>query len=651
MRVLIAIALVALSLPACAQVVDNFDAGVGAWSPEMPYGKVDGCRISADAGALRADVDFGADGTNHIIYSKRVSLDLRYADGLAFDVKGTGDNVKVFLFLWDGAGHHVAYGPHGTNTDFRTGYADWHTCRLDLDADRPAEGGGVDLSDIQRIGFMLNQDGARKGTAWFDNLAAFEGRCKLKLSNNQISPNGDGFRDNTEITAIAPAGTLMDLKVYSSAGKLLSTIVKDYPMDFRHAEFTWNGTRLMRPLPDGRYILRAEFKGEQTTITKATVALQTVPKLPPIKFAAKPFFPIGVWFEGNPKWGGYPSTVQGAKLYYDRSFADLAAHGFNAVAVPNCPEQLWETLLQSAQKRGIKVVLEIPSLAVLIGPDPLTEGQVYAVAKKVVSRLSKYDSLLRYQVRDEPPPQAVPNWLLVQRVLAALDPKRPAFSCFCSRDALAAVAGQTTLSEAVFDIYPLGAGAAPQALGGFLGALDAFGEASGANVKWPVLQSFAKPGAWRYPSPEELRAMTYLALTTGAKGMFYFLYQSMPNHPEKLEGLVDARGRPTAMYQPASDLARELKKLSPLLMALGPGRGVYAIEGDVRMGSFTDRLGRPVLIIASTQPGSEVTAKVSAVPDGTWRDQVTGEEFTSTGGALQVPLGPGRGRVLVKNAP
>lgn len=374
--------------------------------------------------------------------------------------------------------------------------------------------------------------------------------------------------------------------------------------------------------------------------------VQRVPKWPAVRYSAKPFFPIGVWFEGNPNWGGFPSTVQGAKAYYDRCFADLADHGFNTVTVPNCPKSLWDTLLQAAQRHGIKVVLEITPLASLITPEPVTEAEVYSVVKSVYAHIGKYESLLRYQIRDEPASSMVPNWLLVQRILAAVDPKHPAFSCFCSVEALADVTGQTIMSEAVYDIYPLGSGAQPQTLGGFVGALDAFKNASKGYAQWPVLQSFAKPNAWRYPTPEELRAMTYLALAAGAKGMFYFLYQSMPGHPEKVEGLVDPLGRPTPMYEPTAVLADELRELAPTIMGLKPATAPCKVEGDARLGSFLDKSGNSVLILASVRPDAAVTAKVTSAPDGRWRDLLTGEEFVSAAGIMEIPLGPGCGRVL-----
>jgi hypothetical protein len=362
----------------------------------------------------------------------------------------------------------------------------------------------------------------------------------------------------------------------------------------------------------------------------------------------RPFFPIGVWFEGSPDWGGYPDNPAGAKVYYDRCFADLAAHGFNTATVPNCPETLWETLLQSARDHGIKIVLEIPPLASLVSqPEPLSEPEVRAAVDQVVRKIGRYDSLLRYQIRDEPPPEVMPNWLMVRRALAAADPAHPAFSCFNNPDSLARAVKAGGLADAVFDIYPQGVATPPQSLGGFVPALDAFARAADSISMWAVLQSFAKPGAWRYPSPPELRAMTYLSLAAGAKGVLYFIYQTLPNHPERLEGLIDPEGKPTPMYAPATALAREMGKLAPLLLTLKPVACPH-FEGDARVGSFVDGKRRRVLIVASTRPDQAVSVRITVRLASAWRDQLTDEVFAPENGVLTVPLALGAGRVLVR---
>jgi hypothetical protein len=122
----------------------------------------------------------------------------------------------------------------------------------------------------------------------------------------------------------------------------------------------------------------------------------------------------------------------------------------------------------------------------------------------------------------------------------------------------------------------------------------------------------------------------------------------MPNHPERLEGLIDPDGNPTPMYATAAELAHELGKLSRLLLSLKPAEPPADVQGEVRVGSFTDDAGHSVLIIASARPDQAVTAGVSANAAHAWQDALTAERFTPKEGRLSVPLGPGGGRVLVE---
>jgi hypothetical protein len=597
------------------------------------------------------DFDFRGGETNHILFVREVNLDLSWCDSVSFEVKGTGDQALVFLFLYDSQGRFNNYGPHGSNADFHTGYPDWHRCQVNLEKDRSVQGGNVDRADVKRIGFFLWGMGPKKGTAWFDHLSLEEGdkAASLTVSPTVISPNGDGIHEALTITTLAPRNTRLTVEVLDGAGKARAALLRDVPQARRQNVLTWDGQADKQPLPDGEYTVRAVFTGAQTTELTAQATLDTSHRWPPVKYEAEPFFPIGVWFEGAPSINGGPADPEGAKKYYDRCFADLAAHGFNAAAVPNCPESLWETLLQSAQEQGIKICLEVGPLVGLVSrAEPPDETEVYATVRQVVDKIGKYDSLLRYQVRDEPPPQMVPNWLLVQRLLAAADPRRPAFSCFCDPNSLARVAAATPLAEAVFDIYPHMQGTPPQSLGNFLPAFDSFTAAAKGNPGWAVLQSFAIPmssGSWRYPSPEELRAVTYLALAGGVKGVFYFIYQFMPTY---LHGMVDVEGNPQPIYATAAALAQELGQLSPLLLSLKPAEAPAQVEGDVRVGSFADPDGHPVLIIASTQPGAVGTAQIAVAGEGTWKDVLTGETFTPLAGTLTVPLAAGGGRVLMR---
>ena len=642
--IVLAFALSSLARAAGPVVIEDFSDGIANWKPTMMYGDVSGCRPSLDDKALRVEVDFKGPETNHIIYAREVNLDLSYSESISFEVKGTGDPVSIFLFVWDSKGRFRNYGPHGTNVDFTSGYADWHTCRVMLDRDRSVQGGDADLSDIKKIGWMLWQMGPKKGSVWLRDLAYVDAAATVKCSPEAFSPNGDGVYDEANIIVRAPRKTTATVEVLDAAGNAIVTLERNLQPGAGRNVVHWDGQRASGArVPDGKYVVRATFRGEQEARASANLRIDTSHKWPPLKQTPEPFFPIGLWFEGAPKLNGGPADPAGAKAYYDRCFADMARHGFNCVAVPNSPMALWEPMLKSAGEHGIRVVLEIGSLAALVSrPEPATEAEVYAAAKPIVDLLSKYPALLRYQVRDEPSGEMIPNWVLVQRIMAALDPKRPTFSCFCGVDALAALTKAAPLSEAVFDIYPHSPATPPQTLGGFLPTLDAFKRASGANPMWAVLGDFACGTSWRYPSPEELRAVTYLSLASGAKGAFYFIYQLMPGY---LDGLVKPDGTPTPMWEPTAALARELGTLAPVLMGLKADATPVEFAGEARVGRFRDAKGKAVLIAASTRPAAAQTVTVKA--EGKWKDALTGEVLEAKEGELAVGLVAGGGRVLV----
>ena len=653
-----------LTSAACAAqqpaIIDDFEADLSAWTPTMRYGDTENCRLLAGEGlgggqALRIDYDFRASGTNHVIYWRPVSLDLSFADGLSVKIRGSGDPVRIFLFLYDSQGRFRNYGPDGTNPDFTTAHPDWYEARVLFDRDRSCQGGDADLADIRQIGFMLN-GGPARGSAFFDDLAVIPATESLRVWPVKITPNRDGLNDRLAVTVTAQRDEIVAIEVVSG-GQVVRTLRPPAPADHRRSEVSWDGrSDAGRRLPPGEYVIRARFQrpGDAEVTKEQTVMLDDRPPWPPIKYAAPRFFPIGVWFEGAPGAAGYPSDAEGAARYYDRCFGDLAAHGLNAVAVPNCPEALWETLLRCAERHGVKVVLEIgPLVGLVSSAGPLDEQQIDDAVTAVVKRLARFGSLLRYQIRDEPPPELIPNWVAVQRVLAARDPRHPAFSCCCHVESVRMLREATTLSEAVFDIYPFLEGRPAGDTGWFFPALKAFCEAAGDLPKWAVLQSFAKPGTWRYPTPEELRCTVYSSLAAGAKGIFFFIYQTMPNHPEKLEGLIDPQGRPLAMYEAVSRLAAELRKLAPTLLRLqpiGPTRWPGEKNLPVILSHFRDDKGRNYLIIANANPAAPVKVPLQPILAEnhiSLTDCLTGEEFVLQPGTSNLPLGPGAGRVML----
>jgi hypothetical protein len=382
-------------------------------------------------------------------------------------------------------------------------------------------------------------------------------------------------------------------------------------------------------------------------------------------------FPIGVWFEGKPEWNGTPENIAGAKAYYDRCFSDIAANHMDCVAVPNCPEYLWETLLSSAEEHGLRVILEIPSLVKMIsGDEPVHEQIVREEVHRIVDTIGHHTSLYRYQTRDEPTLQMLDKWALVGKVVDEIDPQRSVFSCFNIPFNLKKAREMYCPNEITFDIYPHWSEVAEQNLQNYIPLLDRFLSVAEKHTKWLILSSFAKPVWWRYPTKDELRCEIYVALASGIQGVLFFIYQSMPKHPENLEGLVSPEGKPTPIYSSVSQLAGELQQLKSILASAHPtdlsirlenhitsrtftesnGFEVFCsnvVKGDVRLGSFRSDKGNDILILASTRPGLSFDVRIETPDIGNWKDFITGEDFHPMEKGLTIPLTSG-GRVLMR---
>ena len=280
--------------------------------------------------------------------------------------------------------------------------------------------------------------------------------------------------------------------------------------------------------------------------------------------------PVGVWFEGSPGWLGVADTREAYETYLNRCFSDIEKSGLNCVTVPNPPPAYESLLLDVADAYNLKVVLEVRAARELISDSAAEPSVVAETAAAIAERHAAHPALLRYQIRDEPPPRWMPAWLAMQRALRQADPAHPSFSCFNSPESLARAREASALSEAVFDIYPLKTASAFGELDGFRNRLTEFLEAAGPLPPWIVLQAFAKENVWRYPRPVELRYMTYNAMARGVKGYFFFIYQTLPHHPERLRGLVDAQFEPCEIYTEVRLLTERLQRLAPTLLTMRP---------------------------------------------------------------------------------
>ena len=190
---------------------------------------------------------------------------------------------------------------------------------------------------------------------------------------------------------------------------------------------------------------------------------------------------------------------------------------------------------------------------------------------------------------------------------------------------------------------------------GYSERLNEFISAAGQLPPWIVLQAFAKEGQWRYPESVELRYISYLAMTRGVKGFFFFIYQTMPAHPDKLQGMVDTELVPRPIFAEVQRLAERLGRMSDTITNMEPVEPFARLPGNVDASFFRHKDGS--LCIAVVNRNLKETRYIP-IRLAEWvrpkpnrvRDEALGETSTFRWGvgppSTRILLGPGEGTIV-----
>ncbi len=395
----------------------------------------------------------------------------------------------------------------------------------------------------------------------------------------------------------------------------------------------------------------------------------------------KAIFPIGVWFDGRVEgincpegYHNVPKGLEAAARYYEANFTDIRNHGIEIVVIPNTPPDYRETLLAAADKVGVRVVLELVELAYVdyggahsVRNPEMTqdEEEMVKYCEKIIAPLRGHPSLFCYQVLDEPPAELFKNFSLVNRVLRRLDPAHRSFSCLCIEGELDRTAAMGT-QMIVFDRYPLRKGSKPgdYDFQSFIVVLEVLKKHSTPDRPyWMVVQTCAmdRPAGLRYPSAEEVRAMTWLSLAHNAKGIFFFLHNSFTQE-ERLQGLVDLDMKPHPIYAEVAELSVMLKRLAPLVLSIAPSDPVVQPVAGFDVQSFKGPKGERHVFVTNldvlTARGFKGRLADGVVGPARWRNVVTGETIEAAkaketeramgapAGEFTIRLRPGEGCLL-----
>lgn len=352
-----------------------------------------------------------------------------------------------------------------------------------------------------------------------------------------------------------------------------------------------------------------------------------------------PAFPLGVWYEGGEgafRFDLIPADPAQAAPIYLKHFRDLGAHGINCAVVPNTPPSHHKALLDAAHTANVKLIIEVGHEGGDLGAmvrrgKPVTEAAVNATLTRDLRPVMDHPALWRVQLLDEPPPGTFATYAQVANDMARYNKRLKPFTCLVGADAFDDFLSATHGDVAAFDRYPI---RADSPLGDIAALRDFENTATKAGLAaarhhaaaWAVIQVHTITGIHRFPTPGEIRCMSYLAMASGCKGLFWFLYQTEYWNKEKgemMSGLIDTNDRGDARWAEIGRLTNEISDLTPILLGLEPVDAKPDEQSRASTHILRDRKGRlyAFTVNLKTEAAAVVTTRV-AVPKG-GADRVT----------------------------
>ncbi len=321
----------------------------------------------------------------------------------------------------------------------------------------------------------------------------------------------------------------------------------------------------VRDLADGEHVFRVRLVSDEKTLGDATAQFFTHPQP---RFAVredgvtllegKPFFPFGFYHVSQAFDAAHRSQMA----------RDIAAAGFNCCHARIMTLDGYAPFLDECASLGVYVVTEFTA--------PMFE---------TVERYRDHPAVLAWNPGDEPTIHGVSPETMFDRYdrFKQLDPNHLVYTVICNPSEYRRYAAGTDVLAP--DPYPIPR--APVATV-YHRLKQARLEAERVDTAlWGVLQCFGGYGSWeRPPTARELRAMTYLALLAGVKGIIYYTYGDgqwvVTDHPEQWEA--------------AKTLVPEIERLAPAVMG-GESCLLCEGEGDIFAGLFDDDGGRYVIVV------------------------------------------------------
>ncbi len=399
------------------------------------------------------------------------------------------------------------------------------------------------------------------------------------------------------------------LRLMPEAGTVAASLRVQYKLDDGPAqtvaapEDTLSVSLPVGELPDGEHVLRARLLSGERTVGDAKAQLFTHPQ-PRVGVRedgvtlldGEPFFPFGFYHVSQAFDAAHRSQMA----------RDIAATGFNCCHARIMTLDGYAPFLDECASLGVYVVTEFSA--------PMFE---------TVERYRDHPAVLAWNPGDEPTIHGVSPGTMFDRYdrFKQLDPDHLVYTVICNPGEYGRYAAGTDVLAP--DPYPVPRAPVSTV---YQRLKQARLEAEEVDTTlWGVLQCFGGYGSWaRPPTARELRAMTYLALLAGVRGIIYYTYGDgqwvVTDHPEQWEA--------------ARALVPEIELLAPAVLD-----GEFCLlrggEGDVYAGLFDYEDARYVIIVNGAEeergfdvpvPGAHTELLFGESPP----PQLLGEELKGT---------------------
>lgn len=282
-------------------------------------------------------------------------------------------------------------------------------------------------------------------------------------------------------------------------------------------------------------------------------------------------------------------VVKGLPFVPQATYADIqsvdevieqeAQQGFNLVspylsndiATRRANREQFRQFMDRCAQLGIYV-----QLGMLLASREPQDEEKWAFVKEEVEYFRDHPALLTYYLADEPElGWATPEQCeAAYRRLKELDPWHPVTMVFCQ--SAAALRYSKGMDICMTDPYPIPNGPITQVVD-FCERIR--GDLSDCMPLWVVPQAFGGGEWWRRePSRQEERAMTYLALIHGARGIQYFIRRPVVGNPTSPD-----------LWSECRRLMLELSQLVPALSSAEAGPAARAAQPQVHVAAFRER--------------------------------------------------------------